>query len=147
MTKPSPNTNAAAAGGLTLPAGEQARLARYGRARWPDEACGLLLGRGGRVERLVLCRNIAERRRDRYLLHPRDFLRWDRLGHRLGLEILGVWHTHPEGGAVPSETDRAQAWRGWSYLIAAVDGDTVTELRSWRLSADQFTEEALCLNP
>ncbi|ABI56508.1 Mov34/MPN/PAD-1 family protein [Alkalilimnicola ehrlichii MLHE-1] len=132
---------------LTLPARERDRLARLGLARWPEEACGLMLGCDGRVRRLVLCRNVAARRADRYLVHARDFLRWDRAAHRLGLDILGVWHTHPDGGARPSGTDREQAWRGWSYLIAAVDGRAITELRSWRLRGDHFIEETLCLKP
>src|ERR687892_222177 len=60
-----------------------------------------------------------------------------------GHEIVGIWHTHPDHPAQPSETDRASAWEGWSYMIFSVTRDGITEARSWRLAGGQFVEERI----
>lgn len=133
---------------LHLPPAQRRQLEAWARASYPREGCGLLLGRslpvGGEVHGVRLARNLnTERAQDRYELDPEDFLAADREARDLGLEILGVWHTHPDHPAVPSETDRAAAWPGWSYLILAVEAEGVVALRSWRLAGDVFEEEEI----
>jgi proteasome lid subunit RPN8/RPN11 len=122
------------------------QLAALVTAGYPHETCGLLLGRSEgravRVERLHAARNLnAQRAHDRYELDPHDFLRADEAARAAALDIVGVWHSHPDHPARPSETDRAAAWEGWSYLIASVTGDGLQDLRSWRLSGERFLEE------
>lgn len=133
---------------LHLPPPQRLQLEAWARADYPKEACGLLVGRklpeGGEVHAVRLARNLnTERAHDRYELDPEDFLATDRQARELGLEILGVWHTHPDHPAVPSETDRAAAWPGWSYLILAVQAGGVAALRSWRLAGEAFVEEEI----
>ncbi len=115
---------------------------------YPDEACGLLIGtqRGNEalVAQVVRGRNInVERPHDRYEVDPQDFLDAIREAERTDLDIIGVWHSHPDHPACPSETDRSSAWEGWSYLIASVTKREVSELRSWRLRGKAFVEEAI----
>jgi len=131
-----------------LPASLRARIALLASAGYPNETCGLLVGRnaGGatRVEELVQARNLnTERARDRYELAPEDLLATDRAARERGLEIVGIWHSHPDHPAVPSATDHQAAWSGWSYLIASVGRDGLRELRSWRLQDNVFAEEAI----
>lgn len=131
---------------LRLPAPLRDQLAALVAAGYPRETCGLLLGRGdgagAQVERLHAARNLnAERAHDRYELDPRDFLLADEAARAASLDIVGIWHSHPDHPARPSETDRAAAWEGWSYLIASVTDAGLSELRSWRLSGERFLEE------
>ena len=86
--------------------------------------------------------------RDRYEVHPEDFLAADDRARELGLEVVGVWHSHPESGPIPSKTDFERSWPGWSYLICgwpAGDLDSTPVLRSWRRLRDNapFVEERL----
>ena len=83
----------------------------------------------------------VERAHDRYELDPRDQLAAERAARDSGREVIGVWHTHPDHPATPSETDRAAAWSGWSYLILSVVRGELAELRSWRL--DEATRRFL----
>jgi proteasome lid subunit RPN8/RPN11 len=83
------------------------------------------------------------RARDRFDLDPADHLAAEELARAVGLEVVGVWHSHPDHPAVPSEADRAQAWRGWSYPIVSVTAGRARELRSWRLAGQGFVEEEL----
>lgn len=117
-------------------------------AGYPHETCGLLMGtqNGGEVHvsGLTQARNLnTERARDRYELDPRDFLAADKRAHEAGLEIVGIWHSHPDHPARPSETDRAAAWEGYSYMIASVTRAGIADMRSFRLISNNFVEEEM----
>ncbi|MFZ5512790.1 MAG: Mov34/MPN/PAD-1 family protein [Pseudomonadota bacterium] len=131
---------------LHLPVDCRRELEAWARESYPEEGCGLLLGRrdgGARVLRVRRGRNInTGRARDRYELDPLDYLAAENEAAAAGLELVGVWHTHPDHPARPSETDREYAWPGWSYLILAVGPTGVTEARSWTLDRERrFREE------
>ena len=124
------------------------RIARWACEGYPHERCGLLLGRGDgaavRVADATSARNAnVERAHDRFEIDPDDFLKADALAREWQIEIVGVWHTHPDHPAVPSATDRDAAWGGWSYLIVAVGAAGVQAMRSWRLAGGEFAEELL----
>ncbi|MEM9383349.1 MAG: M67 family metallopeptidase [Planctomycetota bacterium] len=125
-----------------------ARTALEDRARrgYPHEVCGLLVGRrderGAAIYEVTESRNLEPiRARDRYTLDPLHLLTVEEDARARGLDVLGVWHTHPDHPALPSETDRAAAWEGWSYVIASVLGGEVADVRSWQLEGDAFVEE------
>ena len=133
---------------LVLPREVRADLAAWISAGYPEETCGLLLGRpnAGRTEiaRATSAKNLnRDRARDRYELDPEGFLAADLAAREAGLEIVGVWHSHPDHPAEPSETDRAAAWEGWSYLIVEVTRTGVAAVRSWRLRGERFHEEPI----
>ena len=131
---------------LILPPEVRGEIERWVRDGYPEETCGVLVGRNrlGRTEvgRAVLARNLnRERARDRYELDPADFLRADLAAREAGLEVVGVWHSHPDHPAEPSETDRLAAWEGWAYLIVEVTRGGIAAMRSWRLHGERFEEE------
>ena len=124
------------------------RLEQLARAGYPEETCGLLVGRKEattvRIERATRAGNLsAERRCDRYVLDPADFLAADEAARRDGLDLLGVWHTHPDHPAIPSATDLAAAWEGFSYLILSVGPSGVAESRVWILDGSRFVEQPI----
>jgi len=131
---------------LRLPALLRANLAGFSCARYPHEACGLLLGRRhGETSEAVLAleaRNLdTTRAHERFELDPADHLAGEERARTLGLEVIGIWHSHPDRPAQPSALDRAQAWAAWSYVIVAVVAGEVVELRAWRLAGEHFVEE------
>lgn len=133
---------------VNLPQEARQRLEHLARMGYPNETCGLLLGHVANatvlVQRVLPARNLnIERAHDRFELDPDDFMAADLEARATRLEIVGIWHSHPDHSARPSEIDRASAWQGWSYLIAAVTRDGVTDLRSWRLQEQTFMEEAI----
>jgi len=137
---------------LQLPVGLEVQLAMLGRRGYPHEVCGLLVGNGNEsaieVLRITSARNDAtERPADRFRLAPDDFLAADREARRDGLEIVGIWHTHPDHPAIPSTTDLEAAWEGYTYLIASVIDGTQTDVRAWRLAGDHFVEQRIEENP
>lgn len=110
------------------------RLTRASVECAPGEACGLLLGNciGGerRVRRLTVARNLASEA-DQYFLDPVHLLRQEQAVKAEGLEVLGVWHSHPAQEACPSQLDLQGTPAGWIQLIARVDDGVLTDLKAW----------------
>lgn len=82
---------------------------------YPAEACGLLIGRRQDEARLVdevrPCRNLLARElRDRFEIDPGERLEATRQARPLGREIVGHYHSHPDGQAVPSATDKSMMY-------------------------------------
>ncbi len=106
----------------------------FARDRFPEEACGLLVGK--RSDDAVLVsdvresRNIAADRRAHFEVDPGLRLRVQRELRARGSEIVGVFHSHPSGDPAPSETDAAAIWEpDLLWLITAVDDGTVGDTR------------------
>ena len=120
-----------------------------GESAYPEEGAGLLLGKINNgtklVTKIVVLSNTREEsaRYNRYLLGPEDYAHAEEEAERLGLEVLGVFHSHPDHPNVPSEFDREWAWPWFSYLITSVRSQMALESRSWRLTEDRsrFVEE------
>lgn len=134
---------------LRLSDEQRQQIVAWAASAYPHEGCGLLLGRCEGPETCVVevraARNIrTERAWDRYEIDPADYLAAETAASAAGIEVVGIWHSHPDHPARPSPTDREFAWAGWSYLIAAVVAAGVTELRAWRLNGSgRFEEEEI----
>lgn len=133
---------------LRLPPNVARAIDARAREHYPHEACGLLVGRCGEhgvlVTRAEEARNLAvDRLADRYRLDPDDFRAADEAARRDGLDIVGIWHSHPDHPARPSATDLRAAWPGYSYLIVSVSAAGITERRSWRLDGKTFIEQEI----
>ena len=113
----------------------------------PDEACGLMGGRPGedRVEAFVPTRN-ADASSRTYSIGPDGFLAADRAFEPLGLEVVGVMHSHTHTDPYPSPTDVAQADNpllvGWHYVIVSLR-EAEPMLRSWLLDDATIVEEVV----
>ncbi len=135
---------------LVLSHDQVLELADWVRGAYPAEACGLLVGRrsdpAGRVAGVELARNAEESRpRRRFALAPEDHLRVELDARERGLEVIGVWHSHPDGPATPGAADRAGAWEGHLQLVAGADPSGPTCWRLWRLEGTRFVELELVL--
>ncbi|KPK90536.1 MAG: hypothetical protein AMJ88_15895 [Anaerolineae bacterium SM23_ 63] len=123
----------------------------HGQRHYPEEGAGLILGKMNGEERwtsriLPLENKFQpESRRNRYLINPEDLLTGEQEAERLGLDVIGVFHSHPDHPAEPSEFDRQWALPWYSYLITRVDQGQALESRSWRLidERSQMIEEVL----
>jgi proteasome lid subunit RPN8/RPN11 len=57
-----------------------------------------------------------------------------------GLEVVGIFHSHPDHPAVPSECDRRLAWPQYLYVILSVERGQVVDVRHWVLKDRAFVE-------
>jgi proteasome lid subunit RPN8/RPN11 len=111
---------------IAAPAALLATIRRGAEDAYPEECCGLLIGRDGDagallLERLAPSANLAEDRRRRFEIDPA--LYWDLRRTLAGSRerLLGLYHSHPDGSATPSTADVAAAWEvDWIWLIVPV---------------------------
>ena len=126
-------------------------IQKHGQIAYPEEGAGLLLGKdndsGREVEDILPLMNSREdfARRNRYLITPKDILQGELEAENRGLDIVGVFHSHPDHPSLPSEFDREWALPWYSYLITSVDNGIAYSIQSWRLSEDrkEFNEEKI----
>jgi proteasome lid subunit RPN8/RPN11 len=131
-----------------------AQIHAHGEHAYPEEGAGFLLGtysdNGKReVTTIFPLANSREdeARHNRYLIAPADYLKAERDAERLGLSLIGVFHSHPDHPNRPSEFDREWAQPFFSYVITSVQSGKAIESRSWRLIEDRtkFEEEEIKL--
>lgn len=125
---------------LEWPAVVAGVVAGEARRAYPEEACGLLFGTAdGQLVRAVPIPNGAplETRRVTYLLSPGAYRRAEQQAQAEGLEVVGVFHSHPDHPPEPSATDLAEAWPGWVYVIVPVAAGQPGPPRAWRLRDDR----------
>ena len=78
----------------------------------------------------------------RFEISPGDYLKAERFAEENNTFLLGIYHSHPEHPAVPSEYDRVAAQPYFSYIILSVLGRKFNNLRSWKLNDEfKFVEE------
>ncbi len=104
-------------------------IREHGEATYPNECCGVLLGRaeagGNTVVDAVRAGNIrTDSAHNRYQIAPQELIRIQRAAREKGLDIVGFYHSHPDHPAKWSKTDLTEAhWFGCSYVITSVVAD------------------------
>jgi proteasome lid subunit RPN8/RPN11 len=112
---------------------------------YPNESCGVMLGKDGVVTEIVVAGNQREGQpvtggesaRNRYLIDPLAYIKIERDADKRGLAVLGIYHSHPDVAARPSQFDLDHAWPNFSYLIVSVTKGKAVESNSWRLLDDR----------
>ena len=110
------------------------RLLHEAEAASPEEACGLLLGQKGRIERIVPALNVHPEPLRHFEIDPQALIDAHRAARAGGREVLGYYHSHPTGLAEPSAADCEAAAgdrRVWAIVAAG-------EVRIWRDGDDGF---------
>ncbi|MGI0489325.1 M67 family metallopeptidase [Pantanalinema rosaneae CENA516] len=147
---------------LKLRAEHLQTMQAHAERAYPDECCGLLLGKLVSDDRtLVDVRTVANAwdeevanefaaaeasltKTRRYWIAPEEMLVAMRQARQRDLDVIGIYHSHPDHPAVPSECDRRHAWQHYSYLIFSVHRGQAGEFYSWQLDdSHQFQSEAV----
>jgi proteasome lid subunit RPN8/RPN11 len=109
---------------LILPESLRAQLLAAARAALPSECCGLLEGvrDGGTVTITALhpAANVSPAPATGFEIDPAAHFALQRALRGTGRQIIGCYHSHPNGRAEPSARDRAGSCEnGWVWLIIA----------------------------
>lgn len=125
------------------------KLTEHAEKSYPYEGCGILTGIPGELVEVHFVENkIMDRKRDRYEIDPRDFLRVDNLSKDKGYEIVGFYHSHPDHPPLPSDFDIEHAWPEYIYIIISVASGTVDTIKAWKLNPEnkKIKEEEININ-
>ena len=115
---------------------------------FPDECCGFMFGRedaaGNRIvtQALTINNSAVENRKRRFVISPKDYMKGEQYAIANDVQLLGIYHSHPNHPAIPSEHDRVAAQPFFSYVIISVQNGSIDHTRSWLLNDNfQFDEE------
>ena len=119
-----------------------------GVTAFPDECCGFMFGSedasGNRIvtQALPINNSAVENRKRRFVISPKDYMKGEQYAIANDVQLLGIYHSHPNHPAIPSEHDRVAAQPFFSYVIISVQNGIVDHTRSWLLNDNfQFDEE------
>jgi len=129
------------------------QIKAHGAASYPFEGCGLLLGQAENGDNIVTeirpMENVwpqEEEKPIRFRIDPQAWQQVEMEAMMNGLDVIGIFHSHPDDVPVASPRDLAWAsWPGYSYLITQVLKGKPTFSRSWQLQEDRsgFFEEEI----
>jgi proteasome lid subunit RPN8/RPN11 len=84
-------------------------MVAHARQEWPYECCGLLAGKGGLATKIYRLSN-QKRSRTLYLAAPEEQLRALTEMEDHGLDLLAIYHSHPDTESYPSAVDVEKAY-------------------------------------
>jgi proteasome lid subunit RPN8/RPN11 len=128
---------------LTFTECQAMRMISHAQNALPNEACGLLGGKSGHVSTVYPGTN-SEYSSLSYLLDPVD--QWNAMKaiDQSGEDLIGIFHSHPQGLAAPSETDTSQAYYPQAtYVILARYNEKGWYMRGYNLVKGQIKEIVL----
>jgi proteasome lid subunit RPN8/RPN11 len=122
----------------------------HGESTYPEECCGLIIGYLGREGKTAMeiiptanawntqgndlsSDNRVYTSRRRYAIAPRVILQAQKAARDRAMNIIGIYHSHPDNCATPSECDRLYAWAEYSYIIVSVENGKASTVKSWTL--------------
>ena len=131
-----------------------AQIQKNGEDTYPEEGAGFILGIDSVKKRIahgifqVQNSKASSERHNRCLITPQDFLQGELAAEKNELEVIGVYHSHPDHPDQPSEFDKEWAMPWFSYVITSVENGVAISSRSWRLLDDRsgFKEEKIISN-
>ena len=124
-------------------------MQKHAEATYPNECVGFFYGNEDgsirSIEKAVEVPNSKDGdQRRRFEVHPRDYMKAERYALENDTTLLGVYHSHPEHPAIPSEHDLKVAQPFFSYIIVSVKGGKSVKVRSWQLNEENaFAEEEI----
>ena len=133
----------------------ETEIRQAGAEAYPNECCGILLGsEDGENQVVKSLRPIVNARESgeqyhRFLITAEDMMQAELEARKLGLDIVGFYHSHPDHPAAPSEYDRDHALPFYHYIILRVAKGQPEDMTDWRLrlSREAFDREEITIEP
>ena len=144
-------------------------ICAHAQSTYPQECCGLLLGKLSQDGKILIDAiatenvwsaqavesfsqidtkwQLSDNKSTHYTIAPEEILRVQKESRDRQLDIIGIYHSHPDHPAIPSEFDRVCAWQAYSYIIVSVPQGKADELQSWCLDDNhQFQPQEIIVD-
>ena len=135
---------------IKIGAGDVGNIHDHAKETYPEECSGVIVGMDTGEIKVVVgvwrAENTHEDERSRrFLIDPLIYMKLEQQANERDMDVLGIYHSHPDHPAEPSEYDREHAWPNFSYIIASVSSEQVEDMRSWVLKEDRsgYDEEPI----
>ena len=125
-----------------------AAMVEHGRACFPRECCGIMLGTAAEDDPARVCtvaipcvNAYVGDQKDRFELNPKDQLAADRQARELGLSVIGFFHSHPDEDAYFSATDLKHSWPWYSNVVMSIRNGEFSHAKAFIANDDQSASE------
>ncbi|MDQ6708541.1 MAG: M67 family metallopeptidase [Acidobacteriota bacterium] len=131
---------------IHIDSGPWTQMVAHAQAAYPNECCGAMLGQIDGATKTVSVAlpldNVSQgSRRARYELRPHDLANADGEARKRGMDLIGIYHSHPDCGAYFSETDLKNSCPWYSFVILSIAKGTFDHANSWLPDAEQTAAE------
>ena len=113
------------------------RICSHAQSKYPEECCGILLGRRQGGQRIACGAIQTEnmmgegKKAAHFMINPMEIVKAELSAERKKLEIIGFYHSHPDYEAVASKEDTLHMIEGYSYPIISVKNGICVGLKSF----------------
>ncbi len=119
-----------------------ATMLSHARQAYPNECCGAMLGAmddGAKIVRVAMpLQNAFEgAQATRYELRPEDLLAADKAARERRMDLIGIYHSHPDCDAYFSQTDLKNSCPWYSFVVLSVKDGEFDHANSWLPNEDQ----------
>lgn len=134
---------------LQLPGALLHLIEKHGERSYPDEGAGVLLGHSSdgciKVEEILPVTNTFEssQRRRRYQIDARAMMQAEMVAEDRHMEVVGIFHSHPDHPAQPSAYDLEHSLPWFSYIISSIEAGEAKTSKAWRLLEDRSRFEEI----
>lgn len=134
---------------IMIPEHQMEKIFKHGEDTYPEECCGVLIADIGARDTVIEARSMqntnAGSRDTRYNIDPIKLMELEDELDEKQLTMVGIYHSHPDHPAKPSEYDRQHAWPNLSYLVMRTAEGKTEKITSWRLDDEtrKFAEEEI----
>jgi proteasome lid subunit RPN8/RPN11 len=123
-----------------------AAMVAHAEAQFPNECCGAMIGTiDSDTKNVTLAEPIENAYRGsqgaRYELRPEDLLAADKKARAAGLDLIGIFHSHPDCDAYFSKTDLENSCPWYSFVVLSVKGGKFDHANSFLPNTDQTVAE------
>ncbi len=121
-------------------------MVAHAESKFPNECCGAMLGQTSDDAKFVtvavpLDNAYAGAQSARYELRPEDLLAADRQARARGLDLIGIFHSHPDCDAYFSETDLKNSCPWYSFVVLSIKAGKFDHANSFLPNPDQTAAE------
>ena len=123
-----------------------AEMVAHARETYPNECCGAMLGSTDGEQKVVrvaqpLQNAFEGAQAARYELRPADLLAADKAARERRMDLIGIYHSHPDCDAYFSKTDLQNSCPWYSFVVLSIQKGEFHHANSWLPNFDQ-TEAA-----
>jgi proteasome lid subunit RPN8/RPN11 len=131
---------------IKINAGAWETMVGHAQSTFPDECCGVMVGTIDGDSKTVTTAIAVEnaykgKQEDRYEIRPEDLLAADKTARAQGLDLIGIFHSHPDCDAYFSKTDLENSCPWYSFVVLSIKGGTFDHANSFLPNADQTVAE------
>ena len=131
---------------IKIESGAWETMVAHAQSTFPDECCGVMVGKIDGDAKNVTAAFAVENaykggQEDRYEIRPEDLLAADKKARAEGLDLIGIFHSHPDCDAYFSKTDLENSCPWYSFVVLSIQKGAFHHANSWLPNFDQTAAE------